>query len=1202
MKNVFSKFLTVLLCFNLLVNSFLPLVVYAQDFDPGDGGGSYDEGAADADTSTPEDTSESVSETTGLTPAPTAEETPAPTQPPSFTPPAGLDPSLYNPPAPAQPPETTPAPTAASDEIITTPTAQERALDRYARRAEAMDKYEDEVFTNIRADQQGIGANAVYLPSKITGMIQNQIDRVDEEINKIAESITPKTREEVLRDRRLEQKEERLNKLTEQADKEYEQAEKQRKEAITAAMALRPEQRIAALNAAVGLPQDTPPDRTLAVFNTAAKSLGVKVDVQTDGAFTVTYDNSNSPLTYTPYIPGSTFNSGTILSSQTSDTKAIGELKDYCINDKSAFATEMCHKITDGVVVGALVTGGVVVAVVTAPFWIPEAAIITSAASSGGVTGLYAYATTTGSVILSSTPGIVQAGIGYLVPPLSLVIPAKVYIDCTKEGNLSDCVSRNLGMADLPMIMTEGREAAAGAKVVRKATRGADVAAQRAIDLATGGEGRIAGTATTRTTNKVGSLENVDDVLDARRPIWGAPEEVEAECAGVCSIVASAWNKITGKGGGQAEITTGEQFIARSPDDLITQKQLDHYGLTPDSIVYRVVEKKYVKNGMIEGNPRSMASIDDPYHPVDMAEYFGFPREQVEKDLGVTSLPKTYPKPMDAKDLEVPSLNVAVKDPSQYAEGKPGFVKVGIRVGDILAQGGKIYTDTGAAAANIRPLIVTVPKGQVKVVSVVDPKAPIEPSSVVSQPQRLSGGQWVDAKTVDNQIPSTLNIGSEVSVQRSSGKVEPGWIIKSVDPDTDEVTVANYTLGKYKKVPRSQLEELNNASIVIPKKASFNEKLIPMFLKTIAKLVFPREAFAQEQATVSAVLKTIPDNFDQVMNIDEYQLLSTKTDVKNMLLEKGQITSEEVKQLLIENSQIPAQGLRNKNRIVVTTGDDGQVEFEADPGTYKIDSLPIKDVDLFLPATITVSSSDQIIGVGIKKGSGQIKTNGQVISSSQGQKTAKVKIVTFYDKNSNGVFDSDEKVIPWAGVVVSLTKAVQDKSISLKAGWNLVSLTSLPEKALTASALLSEISKQGGEATTVSTLVDGAWKSYVRRGENDYSMDDFPIEPGKAYFVKALQPSTFKYSGQNLVAPVKLKLNSGWNAVGLPKTSKEYKASTLIDDIVKEGSASGTVAWWDSGLWDTFVKKKGEDYGNNFTILPNFGYIIKVQKEGEVVP
>ncbi|MEJ7735230.1 MAG: Flp family type IVb pilin [Polyangiaceae bacterium] len=138
--------------------------------------------------------------------------------------------------------------------------------------------------------------------------------------------------------------------------------------------------------------------------------------------------------------------------------------------------------------------------------------------------------------------------------------------------------------------------------------------------------------------------------------------------------------------------------------DPVTMAQLEKYGLKPDSVVYRVMEEKYLDadNLRVSGNPKSMAQVRDPYDLVDNQLV------KVFEDAGETlppQVPRKVPSIKNASTLDRPGLNVAVKDPSAYA-GKDS-VKVAIKVEDVIRNGGKVYPDHGAAVQGIDPIYIT---------------------------------------------------------------------------------------------------------------------------------------------------------------------------------------------------------------------------------------------------------------------------------------------------------------------------------------------------------------------------------------------------------------------------------------------------------------------------------------------------------------
>lgn len=257
--------------------------------------------------------------------------------------------------------------------------------------------------------------------------------------------------------------------------------------------------------------------------------------------------------------------------------------------------------------------------------------------------------------------------------------------------------------------------------------------------------------------------------------------------------------------------------------------------------------------------------------------------------------------------------------------------------------------------------------------------------------------------------------------------------------------------------------------------------------------------------------------------------------------------------------------------LSMITGKAGNVESEIEAGKYKVEIGEMADLDIKIPAFVEIKSGVTLVPIAIREGSGKVEKTAGLSRGIGGGETAKVKVAAFYDENGNGRWDSGEKALPWAGIQVTLSKVTQEKTIYLKEGWNLISLPVLPSQVMTAKDLLGQIAKQGGSATAVSTLENGSWKSYVVKDHQDYSSDNFPIEPGKAYFVNASKRSIFSFTGQEFASPVKLFLKQGWNAVGFPILSRQFKARDLG---AKE----------------------------EFTIEENKSYLLKIEKEIDFNP
>lgn len=399
-------------------------------------------------------------------------------------------------------------------------------------------------------------------------------------------------------------------------------------------------------------------------------------------------------------------------------------------------------------------------------------------------------------------------------------------------------------------------------------------------------------------------------------------------------------------------------------------------------------------------------------------------------------------------------------------------------------------------------------------------------------------------------------------------------------------------LGQYEEVERMVL----NSDIGKEMLRLANNDQIPTIDKPFLLTEFAQNHAPASVRGVSAEAKKIT-----VLKTDSVELEAKKMLVGRELKKTGKLDADFVNQLA-KVKIIKSNVKKFKEGYNLMTGKDGRVKAVVEKGRYfvSVDHLP--GIDITVPSVIDATkASSVILPVRVKKGSGAVKKT----SYKEESKNSWGIVYADEKKDDNkpvlvkaGILSElDDKVVPWAKLNIKLEKVDVEKDIRLNAGWNLVTLTALPQKAFTASGLIGEINKQDGQATTVSTLVDGAWKTYVARGDKSYTGEDFAIEPGKAYFVKALQKSTFTFTGQNFVVPVNVKLSSGWNAVGLPFMSKNYKASDLAG-----ATSADTAARWESGLWDTLVLKDKQKYGEDFVISNNRGYILKVGKESEFSP
>lgn len=174
-----------------------------------------------------------------------------------------------------------------------------------------------------------------------------------------------------------------------------------------------------------------------------------------------------------------------------------------------------------------------------------------------------------------------------------------------------------------------------------------------------------------------------------------------------------------GRAAGQA-VTSVYHLSDEARHNFLSQHDpMISMGLHADTPVFRTTERKYIKNGMMAGNPNSVARIalhEEPrFNP--MSSHYGVTADQAHAYL---------PRKMRAAELRVPSLNVITGSEARnavrgYAKGN--HVAVQMRLGDFLERGGKVYNDVSAMGVDddtSSALIVTLPKGQRVPVQILD--------------------------------------------------------------------------------------------------------------------------------------------------------------------------------------------------------------------------------------------------------------------------------------------------------------------------------------------------------------------------------------------------------------------------------------------------------------------------------------------------
>lgn len=284
-------------------------------------------------------------------------------------------------------------------------------------------------------------------------------------------------------------------------------------------------------------------------------------------------------------------------------------------------------------------------------------------------------------------------------------------------------------------------------------------------------------------------------------------------------------------------------------------------------------------------------------------------------------------------------------------------------------------------------------------------------------------------------------------------------------------------------------------------------------------------------------------------------------------------------------------------KFILTTGRNGQARGSFTQGFYKVEVDAISGVDVEILSVIQVTSDGIAqIPVVLKPGSGQI-----VGLSLDKDLLVEQVVAADNEVRENvvvGLIDKDGNSLPWAGIEIKLSRLDKEQTIHLDSGWNLVTLGSLPAKVLTAYTLANEIAGSSENSVVVSELFNGYWKS-VLYNNGQYSGLDFVLNPGSAYFIRTLNDAEFVYRGQDFVAPVEVKVKPGWNSFGIPYFSRLYNAKELLGNPNLSSDVIGTFS---EGSWSAVLQHDGNVYGEDFTIMPKAGYIIRAAQNGVFVP
>jgi hypothetical protein len=182
-----------------------------------------------------------------------------------------------------------------------------------------------------------------------------------------------------------------------------------------------------------------------------------------------------------------------------------------------------------------------------------------------------------------------------------------------------------------------------------------------------------------------------------------------------------------------------------------------------------------------------------------------------------------------------------------------------------------------------------------------------------------------------------------------------------------------------------------------------------------------------------------------------------------------------------------------------------------------------------------------------------------------------------------------------APVAVLTLSCSETGSLNLNTGWTLVGLPLESQTSWLAQAWLDDINGQGGSCSEVNRWQNGRWDGHL----DGLPFNNFAIELGSGYFLKAGANSTWSYQGQGLTSGVLVNLQSGWNLIGVPYPTAGQTAQSLLDEIAAQGGSCSEIDRWQNGRWDGHID--GLPF-NNFALEPTAGYFLKCSETSAFTP
>ncbi|HKM20352.1 MAG TPA: fibronectin type III domain-containing protein [Candidatus Dojkabacteria bacterium] len=201
--------------------------------------------------------------------------------------------------------------------------------------------------------------------------------------------------------------------------------------------------------------------------------------------------------------------------------------------------------------------------------------------------------------------------------------------------------------------------------------------------------------------------------------------------------------------------------------------------------------------------------------------------------------------------------------------------------------------------------------------------------------------------------------------------------------------------------------------------------------------------------------------------------------------------------------------------------------------------------------------------------------------------------------------DNEDIAIADSALVLEISQTTTAQEYELKEGVNIISFDLVPSegdaKQLTSDRFLEIVNQAERKVSRVAYFSGGQWA-----GGTAYDFEagatkgaTFSFAQGRGYLVMAEKDTTISVPGYKVKESIPIALSSGWNLVGIHGHSRRYTAKSLINSINSiEGLKANNVTFWPTnrGMYQGYQQSEGQAYGQDFPIVKDLGYFIRISE------